>query len=45
MTAMGWVFMIVSWGTLSFLTGWCIVQILRPTSRQSMGPDEVPHTN
>jgi hypothetical protein len=45
MTAMGWVFMIVSWSALSFFTGWCMVKILQPNTKQSIHPDDVPHTN
>jgi len=28
MTAMGWVFLIVSWGVLSYFTAWCMYKIL-----------------
>ena len=45
MTVLGWIFMIVCWGMLSFFTGWCMYKILQPNTKQSVHPDDVPHTN
>ncbi len=44
MTVMGWIFLIVSWSSLSFFTGWCLVKILQPSTTHLIDADEEPHT-